>query len=60
MTIKVNILLCPQNHSCPAVQVCPVGALAQTAFSAPRVDKSKCIDCIKCVHFCPMGALKAA
>ena len=28
---KLNIIVekCPQNHKCPAVNVCPVGALSQ-------------------------------
>lgn len=48
---------CPQNHPCPAVRVCPVNALAQESFNAPTVDQDKCIDCGKCVRFCPTGAL---
>jgi len=57
MAISVNKELCPQNHPCPAIRVCPVGALTQTGFKAPTVDEFKCIDCGKCVRFCPMGAL---
>lgn len=48
---------CPQNHPCPAIKVCPVGALTQQGYSAPEVDMNKCIKCGKCVTFCPMGAL---
>lgn len=48
---------CPQNHPCPSVQVCPVGALTQKGYGAPSVDKDKCIKCGKCVKFCPMRAL---
>ena len=39
---------CPQNHPCPAVKVCPVGALSQTGFDAPVIDHDKCIKCGKC------------
>jgi len=59
MSINVEKRLCPQNHACPAVKVCPVNALKQDGFNAPVVDKDKCINCKKCVMFCPMGALQA-
>ncbi len=60
MAIAVELRRCPQNHPCPAVRVCPVGALIQKGYDAPKVDEKKCIDCGKCVRFCPMGALQAA
>lgn len=58
MTISVNKRRCPQNHLCPALKVCPVNALSQDGFSAPMVDTTKCIDCKKCIRFCPMGAFE--
>jgi len=57
MSIKVVKERCPQNHPCPALKVCPVKALEQDKFNAPTVKADKCIDCGKCVDFCPMGAL---
>ncbi len=56
---KLTVVLkrCPQNHACPSVRVCPVGALLQSGFAAPTVDQDKCIKCGKCVKFCPMKAL---
>ncbi len=48
---------CPQNHACPAVKVCPVGALSQNDFNAPVIDHGKCIKCGKCSNFCPKKAL---
>lgn len=59
MAIKVSGARCPQNHKCPAIRVCPVGAISQNGIGLPRIDASKCIDCGKCVAFCPMGALHA-
>ncbi len=55
--ITVNKLKCPQNHSCPAVRVCPVGALSQNKYSAPKVALDKCIKCGKCIRVCPTRAL---
>lgn len=55
--LMVNIAFCPQNHPCPSVRVCPVGALAQRGFKAPTADQDKCIKCGKCVKYCPMRAL---
>jgi len=59
MNIVVAKSRCPQNHPCPSVKVCPVGAILQNGFSAPTIDEEKCIKCKKCVMFCPMGAIKA-
>ncbi len=55
LTVKTD--RCPQNHPCPSVRVCPVGALSQEGFKAPAVDLNKCIKCGKCANFCPMRAL---
>ena len=57
MAIHVITERCPQNHSCPSVKICPVKALSQKGFSAPTIDEEKCIDCGKCVSFCPKKAL---
>lgn len=57
MAIVVNKNRCPQNHPCPSVKVCPVDALKQKGFKAPEVDMAKCIECKKCVNYCPMGAI---
>lgn len=48
---------CPQSHRCPAVNVCPVGALSQIEFNAPEINYDKCIACGKCSNFCPKKAL---
>ena len=48
---------CPQNHPCPAVRICPVGALSQKDLNAPEIDRAKCIKCGKCSSFCPKKAL---
>ena len=53
----VNKASCPQNHRCPALRVCPVGALTQNGFAAPKIDLDKCIKCGKCTKVCPMRAL---
>lgn len=55
--ITVNTKRCPQNHRCPSIRECPVGALTQVGFSAPSADMDKCIRCGKCVTFCPMKAI---
>ena len=51
--LRVIIENCPQNHSCPSVKICPVGALVQEGFQAPTVDAEKCIKCGKCEKHCP-------
>ena len=56
-TLSIKVENCPQNHKCPAVKVCPVGALSQNGFSAPEIDYDKCIACGRCSNFCPKKAL---
>lgn len=56
--LVVKLSRCPQNHPCPSVRVCPVGALVQQGFAAPTVDTDRCIKCGKCVKFCPRKALQ--
>ena len=55
--LKVIVNRCPQNHTCPSVKVCPVGALIQKGYDAPEVDNEKCVKCGKCSNYCPMRAL---
>ncbi len=49
---------CPQDHQCPSVKICPVGALTQDGFNAPVVNYTFCLNCKQCVDFCPMEALQ--
>lgn len=56
--IVIDKDLCPQNHACPSVKVCPVDAITQDGFNLPLVDPEKCIKCKKCVSFCPKKAIK--
>ncbi|MHC5054162.1 MAG: ATP-binding protein [Planctomycetota bacterium] len=58
MTATVDGKLCPQDHPCPAAQVCPYDALTQEGDAAPVVDEEKCEDCGLCVKACPKGALR--
>ena len=55
--LKIIVDNCPQNHKCPAVNVCPVRALNQKDFEAPKIDYDRCIGCGKCSNFCPKKAL---
>lgn len=59
MEKKLSVIVenCPQNHKCPSVNICPVGALSQVDFEAPTVNDEKCIRCGKCSNFCPKKAL---
>lgn len=57
MALKVIKSRCPQNHPCPSVKICPFNALKQNGYDAPTVDKELCVECGKCVRYCPMGAL---
>lgn len=55
--MKISARRCPANHPCPAVRVCPVGAIKQDGYGLPVIDEGSCIKCGKCVRYCPMGAI---
>lgn len=55
--LSVNPALCPQNHKCPLVSACPVGAITQTGFALPKIDNDACIACGYCSKHCPMQAV---
>ncbi|MCJ7580909.1 MAG: 4Fe-4S binding protein [Candidatus Aminicenantes bacterium] len=48
---------CPQDHPCPLISACPVGAISQTGWGAPVVDHEKCIECGICTNSCPHSVL---
>lgn len=58
MNLTVNADRCPQNHRCPAINVCPVDAITQDGYGLPKIDPDKCISCMKCTSYCPMGAFE--
>lgn len=58
MEITVDKNRCPQNHPCPSIRVCPVGAIRQNGFNAPTIDEEKCIRCGKCAMYYPRGAIQ--
>jgi Fe-S-cluster-containing hydrogenase component 2 len=49
---------CPKNHKCPAVRICPVGALKQERYDAPTIEDNS-VKCGKCAMVCPRGAIIA-
>lgn len=55
--LTISSTACPQNHPCPIVRVCPVGAISQSGFGLPIIDEEKCIECGKCIKYCPMKAV---
>lgn len=59
---RLNVIVerYPKNHKCPAMAMCPVGAISQVGFNAPVVNEDKCIKCGKCSNFCPKKALVLA
>jgi ferredoxin len=50
--IRIREELCPQNHPCPTIKQCPVGAISQVGFGPPVIDDAKCICCCKCTKRC--------
>lgn len=56
--IHVDKNRCPQNHPCPLVARCPVGAISQTGYGLPVIDREKCISCGICLRGCPTRAMQ--
>ncbi|MEG0499895.1 MAG: 4Fe-4S binding protein [Rikenellaceae bacterium] len=58
MPLKFDETICPQNHVCPLIDICPAGAIYQKdAHSLPSYDPKKCITCELCVASCKLGAV---
>jgi len=50
--IVIRSEYCPQNHHCPSLLVCPVGAIKQDGVKAPYIDQDKCTNCGRCLQSC--------
>ncbi|NJK95601.1 MAG: 4Fe-4S binding protein [Bacteroidetes bacterium] len=57
MAYTISPKACPQNHRCPLIKVCPVGAITQDGFGLPVIDEEKCIECGLCKISCPLKAV---
>ena len=60
MALSIAPLLCPQNHRCPMIAICPAGAISQKGNALPAIDPEKCIECGKCVKHCGRQAVHKA
>lgn len=56
--IQVNKKICPHDHICPLIKVCPVGAITQDLEGFPVIDGNLCLECGACVEKCPMKAME--
>lgn len=56
--IQVDKAICPHDHICPLIKLCPVGAISQDEDGYPVIDYALCIECQKCVRKCPKQAMK--
>lgn len=51
--IQIDETHCPQNHVCPVISRCPMGAISQESPNkAPQIDAEKCTACGVCTRFC--------
>lgn len=57
MAYTIDPGLCPQNHRCPLISLCPVEAISQEGFSLPHIDAAKCIECGACAEQCGRQAI---
>ena len=45
--IEVDRKLCPHDHVCPLIRLCPVRAITQGSDGYPVIDHDKCIECAR-------------
>lgn len=57
MALRIDAGRCPQNHRCPLVMLCPVGAITQQGYGLPSIDASKCVECGRCIRHCGKQAV---
>ncbi|MDP4238995.1 MAG: 4Fe-4S binding protein [Bacteroidota bacterium] len=60
MALSIDKKRCPQNHACPIIRICPVGAISQNGYGLPVIDNEKCTECGKCARYCGMHAVYKA
>lgn len=60
MALTIDALLCPRNHRCPMIPICPAGAISQQGYGLPVIDAQKCIECGKCIRHCGKQAVHKA
>ncbi|MFA6768714.1 MAG: NifB/NifX family molybdenum-iron cluster-binding protein [Parabacteroides sp.] len=58
MAAIVDKNICPHDHLCPLIKICPVGAISQETDGYPVIDEILCIECGACIRKCPMKAMK--
>jgi Fe-S-cluster-containing hydrogenase component 2 len=58
MALTINPSACPQNHRCPIINVCPIGAISQSGNDLPVIEETLCTECGKCAKYCPMRAVE--
>ena len=63
--IQLDRNICPHDHLCPLIKICPVGAISRTDYVAPGkklpariVDQEKCIKCGMCIASCKFKAIE--
>jgi len=56
--ITIDENKCPQNHRCPAIAICNVGAITQNGFGLPVINQKLCVGCGRCIKFCPKRAIQ--
>ena len=60
MALTIDAQLCPQNHRCPMIAICPAGAISQQGYALPQIDPERCIECGKCIKYCGKQAVYKA
>jgi ferredoxin len=58
MALTIDPEICPANHRCPLINICPMDAISQINNGLPIINEDTCAGCMDCIGYCPLDAVQ--